>query len=103
MTEKETAQWAMREARKVARQILWGSGIRAYLFGSRAVGTYRPFSDIDIALDARGKAVSPRMLSDMREAMEESHIPFRVDVVDVASAGAALRREIFKNGKLWSA
>ncbi len=103
MTDKEATRWAMQEARRVTRKILQGSGVRAYLFGSRAIGVHRQFSDIDIALDGRGKAVRPRILSDLREAMEESHIPFRVDVVDAAGFAPTLRKEIFKKGELWNA
>ena len=37
----------------------------------------------------------------LREALDESHIPFRVDLVDYASAPAHLRAAIDREGISW--
>ncbi len=70
------------------------------LFGSRARGDARRASDIDLALIAP----QPIALADMallREALDESNIPFRVDLVDYASAPAHLCAAIDCEGIPW--
>ncbi len=57
--------------------------IQAWVFGSRATGRARPFSDLDILL------VAPQRLSrvqrtDLVDAFEASNLPFMVDVVELA-------------------
>lgn len=63
------------------RRILGGIG-KLYLFGSRAKGTNRPFSDVDVCVVA--EAVIPEaVLGAAKEQIQESSIPFKVDVVDI--------------------
>jgi predicted nucleotidyltransferase len=64
------------------RDILWRLLNRylpesaAWVYGSRATGHATPRSDLDRAVSADGKH---RQESDLREALEESNLPFRVD------------------------
>jgi uncharacterized protein len=67
-------------------------GARVAVFGSRATGHARPFSDLDLLL------IEPSQLSwvqraDLRDAFDKSSLPFKVDLVEVAglSAGIAQR------------
>jgi hypothetical protein len=58
-------------------------GRQAWAYGSRvrtALQTrpLKPFSDLDIALD--GTALSLEEWSNLRTAMSDSHLPFRVDI-----------------------
>ena len=54
---------------------------RVFLFGSRAVGNSKPKSDIDIGI--WGKEQIPiKAKIKIEEAIEESIIPFKVDLVD---------------------
>jgi predicted nucleotidyltransferase len=62
------------------------SGCAVFLFGSRARGDYRPFSDLDILIQG---SPNPSLLSSIAEKLEESNLPFRVDLVgegDLADA-----------------
>jgi predicted nucleotidyltransferase len=56
-------------------------GIQAWVFGSRATGRARLYSDLDLAID-----VGRRLMIDERarltEAFSDSNLPYRVDVVD---------------------
>ena len=52
---------------------------KALLFGSRAKGTNRPGSDMDIAI--QGANISPMTVARVKAEMDESNLPFRVDVV----------------------
>ena len=86
------------------RQILLielaGSEVKVYLFGSWARGQERRSSDIDIAVDWPGGA-PPDRLARLREILEESDLPYRVDVVDLAVVNGKLAENIGKEGVLW--
>lgn len=82
----------------ILARALRGKSCAAYLFGSRATGTARSTSDFDVAVLA-GEDIS-RELSVAREMLEESHIPYKVDVVDLRSASPAVRRAAQAQGVL---
>jgi len=73
---------------------------RVYLFGSWARGDERVTSDIDIAIEPMG-VISPLLLQNLREELEESHIPHNVDVVDTREADSKLIENIMREGILW--
>ena len=50
-------------------------------FGSRVTGTAKDHSDLDLAVVA-GNKIKRRTKMLLREAFEESDLPFRVDVID---------------------
>lgn len=51
------------------------------VFGSRATGTAKPFSDLDVVI--RSDAAIPlEKLYAIRDDLEESDLPIRVDIVD---------------------
>lgn len=54
---------------------------RLFLFGSRATNTARKFSDVDVGIEGP-KPVSSTILMNVQETLEESDVPFKVDVVD---------------------
>ncbi len=54
---------------------------RAFVFGSRAEGTNRKFSDYDIGIMGK-KPLAFGTLSLIEEELENSDIPYTVDVVD---------------------
>jgi predicted nucleotidyltransferase len=66
--------------------------LHAWVFGSRATGHARPFSDLDILIDAP-QALDWRARADLADAFEASDLPFRVDVVETSrlSPGIAPR------------
>ncbi len=76
--------------------------VRVWLFGSRARGDASPRSDIDIALLPEDEALPVDWLATLRERLEESHVPWHVDVVDLRVADPALRRAVEREGILWS-
>lgn len=51
------------------------------VFGSRIHGTAKPYSDIDIALKC-SSPIDRRTMSRLKEALQESTLPIRVDVLD---------------------
>jgi len=69
-----------------------------YLFGSRARGDAGVHSDIDIAIE--GDATLSKRLSQIRFTIEESLIPYKVDLVELSKA-PYLKNIIRKEGILW--
>jgi type I restriction enzyme S subunit len=68
----------------------------ARAFGSRYKWTANDYSDLDIAL-AGGKKLTLKKLCAVKDAFEESTLPFRVDVLDWNAVSAEFR-EIISNG-----
>jgi len=101
MTNNEAEKWALEETKRITLFALKGHAIRIWLFGSRATGSARSFSDIDLALDAGADNVPRDLLVRLSSALEESHIPFRVDIVDMRNVSPAVRESIGKEGQLW--
>ena len=52
---------------------------KIYLFGSRATGKNKEFSDIDIAINSKSKDISKRIAL-FNEGWEKSTLPYKVDV-----------------------
>lgn len=71
-----------------------------YLFGSRARGDDRTGSDIDIALDA-GCLIDQKSLFHISEDLENSTIPFFIDVVDLHNVAEDFKAFIQKDMVLW--
>jgi predicted nucleotidyltransferase len=53
-------------------------GNTAWIYGSRVNGRATPRSDLDMVVFA--SADQRRQMADLREALEESNLPFRVDL-----------------------
>ena len=53
-------------------------GVKVYLFGSRARQTARWNSDYDLLVDAD---VPDRVIAEILEEIDESFVPFKVDIV----------------------
>jgi type I restriction enzyme S subunit len=64
-------------------------------FGSRVAGTTKKYSDLDLAVVGRRKLDSDTLRL-LREAFEESDLPFRVDVIDWAATTKSFRKVIEK-------
>lgn len=56
---------------------------RVRLFGSRAVGTFREGSDIDLAIEGRGLSLGDLLTLQVR--LDELNLPYGFDLVDVAT------------------
>ena len=52
---------------------------KVWCFGSRARGDHRPFSDLDLLVELI--ADDSALVSRIRESLEESNFPFKVDIV----------------------
>ena len=92
----------LKRVEHIVRRALSPHRANVYLFGSWARGLQRPASDIDVAIEGSGP-LPPGVLAGLREALEESTIPYPVDIVDLADTEADFRERVHREGVLWIA
>jgi type I restriction enzyme S subunit len=56
-------------------------GAKTWVFGSRASGRARRYSDLDLAIDA-GRRLTLDEIAELAEAFSDSDLPYKVDIVD---------------------
>jgi uncharacterized protein len=76
------------------------ASVKVYLFGSRARGTNRPTSDIDIAVDA-GYKLSFLEIAQARNVLDTLYIPEKINVVDIRSMTQDMKSQSLKESVLW--
>ena len=86
------------DLRKFLIKFFENDEVEIYLFGSRARGDNSPFSDVDIGILAPGDISDKLTL--LREILEESNFPYKVDLVDLTS-NRELLEIVLKEGKRW--
>lgn len=100
----DEAALSIQDDLKCVRQlVLDGLGdlsTEVYLFGSRATGHARPASDIDVAVWSLAE-LPVGTLSLIREALEESLVPFKVDLVDLHDTDEGFRARVIAEGIAW--
>jgi predicted nucleotidyltransferase len=70
------------------------AGGKVWVFGSRARGDYREFSDLDLLLEG---FIGPALVSSIAEQLEESTLPFRVDLVQEQDLAETYREGVLKD------
>jgi predicted nucleotidyltransferase len=68
-------------------------GARAYVFGSRAHGRASTYSDLDLALEW-DRPLGLDVIGEIAEALSESDLPYKVDIVDLSIVDPAFRARI---------
>jgi len=74
--------------------------IRVYLFGSHAKGNAHKFSDIDIALSS-DQPLPAHFITHLKEKIEDSTIPYTVDIIDLADVDETFRKKILAEAIEW--
>ncbi len=92
LTENERAA-----LEKIVRNHATDQPYRVVIFGSRATGKAKKYSDVDLALIGE-RPVPNRVIAYLSEAFEESSLPYTVDIIDFAKAGPTLREQIKQQG-----
>lgn len=54
---------------------------QVWVYGSRAKGNARKYSDLDLAIDC-GKPISDILMIDLKDDFIESDLPYKVDIID---------------------
>lgn len=70
------------------------------LFGSRARKDNHDRSDVDIAVEPRGK-FDNRKINVLKNKMEELNIPYKVEIVNLNEVSESFRKEILKDAVIW--
>lgn len=70
---------------------------KIFIFGSSARSDH--FNDVDVGIDQI--KISEKSLMEAREELEESSLPYNVDLVDFTGVKRAFKKEVFKDKILW--
>lgn len=80
------------ELREILRAVLAGAApVKVYLFGSRARGDNQKYSDADLLVKG---PIDERLLRELRDALAQSALPFKCDVVPEAEVFPAYHGQI---------
>jgi predicted nucleotidyltransferase len=90
---------ALERVRKIVLDVIGDRDVRVYLFGSCATGSTRPSSDIDVAVEPLHG--SPVSFATLRERLEESDVPYDVDVIDLTTVSPEFAHRVRREGILW--
>ncbi len=72
------------------------AGAKVWIFGSRARGDFKKFSDVDILYEFPEDRPCPSgLLYDLKTAIEESRLPYRVDLVATKDVVTSYRKGIW--------
>lgn len=92
----------MEEVRRIVLDAVDHLVIDVYLFGSRARADAKPLSDADLALDNHGHPVPVECMAQLRNQLEQSLVPFNVDIIDLATANPNLIQAVQEDGIKWT-
>lgn len=76
---------------KIVAEILDRHKIEVYVFGSRAKGTARTLSDLDLCVKQK---CDKRRIRKLHEDFEESNLPFKVDLIVWNEISASFQKQI---------
>jgi len=76
-----------------------GRKVRVILFGSRARQDNQYFSDIDFAIDSE-EDINEDVV-ELKGIIEESSLPYKVDIIVLSRVSEMMRDEILKEGEVW--
>jgi predicted nucleotidyltransferase len=101
LTEARISPPDLAEVRKLVLAGLRAYRAAVYLFGSWAAGKAGRTSDIDVAVLPL-EPIPRHVFSEIREALEESCVIYKVDLVDLSDSSEEFRSRILSEGVLWS-
>ena len=91
---------ALDTVKRIILERLAGHPAGVYLFGSCARGDGGHWSDIDVAIDP-AERLPQSLLAEIDEELEESTVPYFVEVIDLSTAGASYREAVEREGIEW--
>ena len=89
------------QVKRLVLKGLQGHDVQVLLFGSHATGKAGKSSDIDVAVLPGGE-LPVGLLSRIRESLQESHVPFSVELVDLSQTDEAFRERVLAEGITWT-
>lgn len=88
------------EIKNIMLSFLKDEDIKIVLFGSRAREDWTISSDIDIGIIPQSKFNRDK-LTLLREALENTNIPYKIELVDLSLVSEAFKEEVFKRAIIW--
>ena len=85
--------------KSIAKDVFKGKNVTVVLFGSRARGDYFETSDMDVGI-LPGKGMNKSKIILFRERIEDSNIPYKVDVVDISQTSNEFTDKVLEEGIL---
>ena len=77
------------------------TGSKFFLFGSRAIGSAGFAADIDIGISP-SKPLDYTIISKLQEIIEESFVPYKVDLVDFSNVSEQFKQQALKKIIPWN-
>jgi predicted nucleotidyltransferase len=71
-----------------------------YLFGSRARGDHKVYSDVDIGLIPEAE-LSRKKISQLLEIFENSAIPYKVEIINLEETTDDFRKQAMRDAVVW--
>ena len=87
--------------KQIVLEYLGDTGAQIYLFGSWALGKEARGSDIDVGVWYE-KPLPAGSLSHLRDALEESTLPYSIDLVDLTRTDPFFREKVIKEAEVWN-
>ena len=72
-----------------------------FLFGSRAAGNSNSLSDIDVGILGI-EPLPTSILANLESDLEESIVPFKIDLIDFYQVDKAFKNEALSTGQIWN-
>ena len=91
----------LERVKRLVLEGLQGHDVQVLLFGSRATGKAGRASDIDVAVLPGGE-LPVGLLSRIRESLQESCVPFNVELVDLSQTDEAFKKRVLAEGIVWA-
>ena len=88
------------QIKKIVLSFLENENMMIIFFGSRAEGNADEGSDVDIAIKGE-KSIEPLLISKIKTRLEESNIPYRVDIIDLRKADKVFVQNVLETGIVW--
>ena len=71
------------------------AGIKVFVFGSRARGDFKKFSDLDLLLES-SKQISLGFVANLSENLSHSNLPIKVDLVRLEDLAKAYKENVMR-------
>lgn len=75
--------------------------VQILVFGSRINGTAKKYSDLDLALKC-DEEIKNSKLSTLEEIIDESQIPYKVQILDYSKLTDDFKKIVDKNAIVWN-
>ena len=71
-------------------------GATVWIFGSRARGDHKKFSDVDILVESHDEKINT-LLSRIREKFEEGNFPYKIDLLLIEDLAQSYKDSVLKD------